>query len=153
MRGRLLHIDHATGEGVIAGDDGRRYGVTAADLLGDGRIARAGTVVDFVAEGERARRVYPDPVQPVAQQFLGQKNKLVAGLLALFAGTFGLHKFYLGYNGAGAVMLLSTLFGFILLWIPTMIVALVALIEAVIYLTRSDEQFHETYELGRKPWF
>lgn len=153
MKGQLLHIDHASGQGVISGTDGKRYSVAAADMMGSGQIARPGMAVDFVADGDHARHVYPEPVQPALQQVLSQKNKLVAGLLALFLGTFGIHKFYLGYNTAGIVMLLSTLFGFILLWIPTGIVALIALIEAVIYLTRSDEQFYETYELGRKPWF
>ncbi|AXC50890.1 TM2 domain-containing protein [Paracoccus suum] len=153
MKGRILHIDHATGVGVITGADGHRYDVAAADLLGDGQIARPGVSVDFEVDGNRAVRVYPNPVQAFPGILLDHKNRLVAGLLALFLGAFGFHKFYLGYNTAGLIMLVSTLFGFVLLWIPTGIVAVIALIEAVIYLTRTDEQFYETYEAGQKAWF
>lgn len=156
MKGTILHVDHQTGEGVISAADGRRYRVREADLLGDGRIVRAGQPVDFEVEDGRAVRVYPDPAPSaaaVATALLGHKNRIVAGLLAFFVGSFGIHKFYLGYNGAGIIMLICSLLGWVLLWIPTAIVALIALIEAVIYFTRSDAQFHDTYEVGRRPWF
>ncbi|MFT6931195.1 MAG: hypothetical protein ACJAQ7_002696, partial [Sediminicola sp.] len=29
----------------------------------------------------------------------------------------------------------------------------VGLIEGIIYLTKSDEDFYNTYQVGRKPWF
>ncbi len=37
---------------------------------------------------------------------LSDKSKLVAGLLQLFLGTFGIGRFYLGYTGLGVAMLL-----------------------------------------------
>ena len=82
-----------------------------------------------------------------------EKNKFVAALLALFFGTFGVHKFYLGFNKAGLIMLACTLLGWVVFFLPTMIVGVIAFIEAIIYMTRSDEQFHETYEVRRKEWF
>ena len=36
------------------------------------------------------------------------KNKVVAGLLAIFLGGFGVHNFYLGYNGRAIAQLLIT---------------------------------------------
>ncbi len=36
------------------------------------------------------------------------KNKIVAGLLAIFLGGFGVHNFYLGYNGRAIAQLLIT---------------------------------------------
>lgn len=36
------------------------------------------------------------------------KNKVVAGLLAIFLGGFGVHNFYLGYNGKAVAQLLIT---------------------------------------------
>lgn len=154
MKGQILHLDQATGEGVITGADGRRYAFAAHDLRGNGEVARPGIAVDFEVEGARAREVYPDPgaPRPALAQF-GDKNRIVAALLAFFLGGFGFHKFYLGYNGAGLVMLACALLGWILLFVPTGIVWLIALIEAVIYLTRSDDEFHERYEIGRRPWF
>ncbi len=53
------------------------------------------------------------PVAPVAPVHIQQpvvqaasKSKLAAGLLALFLGGFGVHNFYLGHNGKGAVQLI-----------------------------------------------
>ena len=152
MKGQILHIDPHTGDGVISGADGRRYGFRGADLLGAGQIARAGALVDFQTRGDAAVEVYPDPGTPHVAVH-GDKNKFIAGLLALFFGTFGVHKFYLGFNKAGLIMLACTLLGWVLVFIPTMIVGVVAFIEAIIYMTRSDEQFQETYEIRRKEWF
>lgn len=62
------------------------------------------------------------------------KSKLIAVLLALFFGVFGIHNFYLGYNGKGLAQLLITLisFGFL-----SGIVYLWAVIEAILILTGS----------------
>lgn len=40
-----------------------------------------------------------------------EKGRLAAGLLAIFLGGLGVHKFYLGYTGAGVAMLLISIFG------------------------------------------
>ena len=49
-------------------------------------------------------------------------------------------------------MLLGILVGWIL-FLPPFIVGVTALIEGIIYLTKSDEEFHETYVVGKKAWF
>lgn len=152
MKGQILHIDAQTGDGVITGADGRRYAFGEADLLGSGQIARAGVLVDFQPQGDAAVEIYPDPNTRAAFAY-GDKNKFIAGLLALFFGTFGIHKFYLGFNKAGLIMLACTLLGWVVFFLPTMIVGVIAFIEAIIYMTRSDEQFHDTYEIRRKEWF
>jgi TM2 domain-containing membrane protein YozV len=46
---------------------------------------------------------------PVAP-FPGQKSKLVAGLLGIFVGGFGVHRFYLGYTSIGVAQILVTIF-------------------------------------------
>ena len=152
MKGQILHIDPRTGDGVITGEDDRRYRFREGDLLGAGQIARAGVWVDFQTRGDDAVEVYPDPNSPVPVAY-GEKNKFVAGLLALFAGAFGVHKFYLGFNRAGLIMLAGTLLGWVLFFLPTMIVGVIAFVEAIIYMTRTDDQFHDTYEVRRKEWF
>tara|TARA_R100000935_G_C2839937_1_gene170399 strand:+ start:75 stop:227 length:153 start_codon:yes stop_codon:yes gene_type:complete len=43
--------------------------------------------------------------------------------------------------------------GWFLCGIPTMLVSIVGLIEGIMYLTKSDEEFYNTYQAGRKPWF
>lgn len=88
-------------------------------------------------------------VQPVAQN---QKSKIAAGLLAIFLGALGIHKFYLGYTNQGVIMLLVTILGFLLIVGP-IVMSIIALIEGIIYLTKTDEAFDYTYVQNTKPWF
>lgn len=64
------------------------------------------------------------------------KSRGVAILLALLLGGVGAHKFYLGRLGWGVVYLLFC-------W--TFIPAIIALIEAIIYLVTNEEDFHRKY--------
>lgn len=75
------------------------------------------------------RQMYPPTLGVVAPN---GKNKLVAALLALFLGGFGIHKFYLGRIGWGIVYLLFC-------W--TLIPGLIAFIEFILLLLMSDEDF------------
>ena len=64
------------------------------------------------------------------------KSRVAAILLALFLGGFGAHKFYLGQVGMGLLYL-------VFCW--TGIPAIVALVEAILYLLASDEDFQKKY--------
>ncbi|OCL26995.1 hypothetical protein U472_05780 [Orenia metallireducens] len=64
------------------------------------------------------------------------KSKVIAALLAIFLGTFGIHKFYLDKTGQGIVYLLLCWTG-----IPTMI----GLIEGLVYLSTNDYIFAAKY--------
>lgn len=82
------------------------------------------------------------------------KSKLTAGLLAIFLGGLGIHKFYLGYTKEGIIMLCVTLIvGSITLGTVSVGMGLVALIEGILYLTKSDDEFQMTYVDGHKGWF
>ena len=83
----------------------------------------------------------------------GASKKIAAALFAFFLGAFGAHKFYLGYTKQGVIMLLTFLFGIILLGIPSMIIGIIAFVEFIIYLVKSDEEFEQTYVLNKKGWF
>ena len=76
----------------------------------------------------------------------GAEKKMVAGILGILLGGFGVHKFYLGYTKEGVIQLVITLvtcgFG-----------AIVGLVEGIIYLIKTDEEFVATYVNGRKGWF
>lgn len=83
-----------------------------------------------------------------------EKNKMVAGLLAIFLGALGIHKFYLGYSKEGVIMLVATIGGGIVTCgIASCVISVIALIEGIIYLTKTDQEFQTTYVLGRKAWF
>lgn len=99
------------------------------------------------------------------------QKKLIAGLLAIVLGSLGVHKFYLGMNTPGVIMLgvnvgvwiLALLLGLITLGLGLIItlplaglvssaIGLLGLVEGVLYLTKSDEDFYSQYVLGKKPW-
>ena len=81
-----------------------------------------------------------------------QKSKMVAGLLGIFLGGFGAHKFYLGYTKEGIIMLVILLVGVWLFGLGS-IIAVIGMIEGIIYLTKSDEDFQAIYVDGHKGWF
>ena len=47
------------------------------------------------------------PAVPVAPGEVSPKSRMVAGLLGIFLGVCGVHRFYLGYTGLGLVMLFT----------------------------------------------
>lgn len=87
-------------------------------------------------------------------QAAGGKDKIAAGLLGIFLGSLGIHKFYLGMNNEGVTMLLITLIGgLVTCGVAAAIMSIIGLVEAIIYMTRSDQEFTTTYVTGRKGWF
>jgi TM2 domain-containing membrane protein YozV len=64
------------------------------------------------------------------------KNKIIAALLAFFVGGLGIHKFYLGENGAGLLYLLF-------FWTP--IPWVVAFFECLGLILMSDQTFNAKY--------
>ncbi|GAA4129200.1 hypothetical protein GCM10022250_18710 [Flavobacterium chungbukense] len=75
-----------------------------------------------------------------------ENKKVTAGVLAILIGCLGVHKFYLGYQKEGIIQIIITLvtFGF---------GGIIGFVEGIIYLTKSDEDFYQTYQVGKKAWF
>ena len=95
----------------------------------------------------RARRAY-------AAEALLQKDHVAAGLLAIFLGMFGVHKFYLGCNQTGFLMLaVSIIGGIVTFGLAALVIEVIALIEGVIYLTKSQAEFDRIYVLNQRDWF
>ena len=80
----------------------------------------------------------------------GAEKKIPAGILAILLGGLGIHKFYLGYTKEGIIMLLVTV---LTLGMGGFITGVIALIEGILYLTKTDEDFAATYVTGKKGWF
>ncbi len=73
-----------------------------------------------------------------------ESKRVLCGVLAILLGGLGVHKFVLGQTTAGIIMLLIGCTG---------ISAVIGLIEGIIYLTKSDEEFIRTYQVEKKAWF
>lgn len=75
-----------------------------------------------------------------------ESKRVLAGILAIIMGTFGVHKFVLGYTKEGIIQLIISVCtcGFL---------GIIGLIEGIVYLTKSDEEFINTYQTNKKGWF
>ena len=75
------------------------------------------------------------------------RGKTAAGLLALFLGILGIHKFYLGQWGAGLLYLLATLFFCsYAVWIVGLLF-LASLAEMILLLSMPPEEFQNKYHV------
>jgi len=73
-----------------------------------------------------------------------ENKKVLAGVLGIIFGYLGIHKFILGYTKEGIIQILLNL--------VCGLGGLIGIIEGIIYLTKTDEDFYQTYQVGRKPW-
>lgn len=152
MKGQILDYSVQSNTGTVSGADGKRYSFAGSEWRGTG-VPTRGMTVDFEAESNQAKSVYV----AVGSTTGGSKNKVAAGLLAIFLGGWGIHKFYLGFTGPALVFLLVNTIGFavtwIMLFIPNIVLGIIAFVEGIIYLTKSDEEFEQLYIVQKKEWF
>ena len=80
--------------------------------------------------------------QPIPQE----DKKVLAGVLAIVLGGLGVHKFILGYTQEGIIQLILGV-------VTCGIGGIIGLVEGIIYLTKTDEEFYQTYQVGKKGWF
>lgn len=113
---------------------------------------------DFADEAKKTANEFKDGVKDAFNSQSGDNKKLMAGLLAIFLGWLGVHKFILGYQKEGIILLVTSIVSMVLactiifaflIYIPVII----GIIEGIIYLTKSDEEFYNTYQANKKPWF
>ncbi len=109
---------------------------------------------DFKEEAKKTADEFSEGLKTAG----GDNKKILAGILAIFLGWAGIHKFILGYQKEGIILLVVSVIGFVLscIGIGVFLVwatGVIGLVEGIIYLTKSDEEFYNTYEVGRRPWF
>jgi len=145
----------------IIGIDGRQYGPVNGEQirhwLAENRL-HAQTLVQTegamdwkplhsFAEFAAGVNAVPPPIAATSSR---ASNKIAAGVCGILLGAFGIHKFILGYTGAGLVMLLVTVLSCFTL---SPLMHIIGLIEGIIYLCKPDEEFVRIYMDGRKEWF
>lgn len=79
-----------------------------------------------------------------------ESKRVIAGVLGILLSPLGIHKFVLGYTKEGLIMLLVSV---LTCGIGAGIMGIIGLIEGIIYLTKSDEEFIEMYQINHKGWF
>lgn len=151
MRGQVLGVDARTGDGIVAGDDGRRYSFKPDDWAARGEPA-VGMYVDFETHENRALTLFPVPgtspppaAAPASPPLGSDRNKWVAAVLALLLGPLGIHRFYLGRTGTGIAMLVlsCTLVGLLVTgpW---------GFVDMIRYLIMDEREFEERYARGAR---
>src|SRR5579884_2133572 len=97
----------------------------------------------------------PSYTAPVAAA--GDKNKIVAAILALLFGGLGIHGFYLGNTTMGITLLAATIISFVLMFVIIgvfllPIIGVICLVQAILYLVASDQYFYQKYVVEKR-WF
>lgn len=83
-----------------------------------------------------------------------ESKRIIAGIFAIVLGGLGIHKFILGYNTEGIIMLVCTfVLGILTCGLSAYAIGVIGLVEGIIYLTKSDEEFIYTYQINKKAWF
>lgn len=173
MKGTLQDFSVAENRGWIAADDGNRYSFQGPEWKGTG-LPMSGNRVDFELLGDAAISVTPElaasvpvsaapsmPQQPPvggghAPPVAGtsKPDKTTVGICGILLGSLGIHKFLLGFQTEGIIMLAVTLgAGMFTCGASSIVMGVIGLIEGIIYLTMSDEDFDRTYIQGKKKWF
>jgi len=145
----------------IVGMNGQQYGPVSAEEIRRWIAENRANAQTLVQAAEGAADWKPlgslpefasefKPVPPSSAVASRASNKIPAGVCGILLGSLGIHKFILGYTGAGLVMLLATI---LTCGIAGVVMHLIGLIEGIIYLCKSDEEFVRTYVDGRKEWF
>ena len=94
---------------------------------------------------------------PHVQAFASKK--IAAGICGIVLGGLGIHKFILGLNTSGIIMLVLSIAGVVTapcLVFPifaTIAMNVIGIVEGIIYLTKTDEDFYQTYAIQKKDWF
>ena len=155
----------------VIGIDGQTYGPVSADQLrrwmaehrvnlqsmvlaeGATEWKPLSTFQEFATEAKppSVTANVPPVMAPLpASDATRASSKIPAGVCGILLGALGIHKFILGYTGAGLIMLLVT---FLTCFLAYPVMHLIGLIEGIIYLTKSDQEFVRTYVDNRREWF
>lgn len=83
------------------------------------------------------------------------KNKNVAGILALFFGVFGTHRFYLGQRGIGVLYIIAFFMGMMITVASDgeapfiMAPAVLSFVDAILFFAMPKEDFNERYNFRK----
>lgn len=157
-QGGACSADGETQAGAWSQPSGQQsYGQPGQPLYGSGQQAYG------QQPGQPHNRQYQYGNQPYGQPYnqpygrpVAAKDHVAAALLAIIPilGCLGVHKFYLGYNQAGFIMLAVTVLGSLFTFgLAAIVMEFIAFIEGIIYLLKSQQEFDSIYVYNRREWF
>ncbi len=85
-------------------------------------------------------------VPPAPHTATQENKKLLCGLLGILLGGLGIHRFMLGDTKGGIIRIVITV-------VTCGAGSIIGLIEGIIYLTKSDQEFYQIYQVEQKAWF
>lgn len=92
------------------------------------------------------------PISDLARQTVsngklpGADKKIAAGICGILIGGLGIHRFILGDTKGGLIRIGIS-------FITCGAGGIIGFIEGILYLTKSDEEFVQTYLVEKKAWF
>ncbi len=122
----------------------REYAATGRLLPAD-HVCRRGST-QWVPANSLGQLAFAPPL-PSA---IHETNRILIGVLAIVLGSLGVHKFVLRKNTAGVIMLVVSIVG---CFVGPLVMSIIGIVEGIIYLTMTDEDFYQTYVVGEREWF
>ncbi|MDO4666005.1 MAG: TM2 domain-containing protein [Actinomycetaceae bacterium] len=111
--------------------------------MGQGGYAQAGGYAQvgygqYVGMAGAGQYAY-DPATGAPRNPMGGKSRVVAGLLGIFLGTWGIHNFYLGRTSIALTQLLvATIGGIFTFGLATAAMSVWGLVEGILYLASKE---------------
>ena len=133
--------------------DAKEGAKKAADKAGAFAEEAKEKAKEFASEAKESASEFAEEAKEAFDKAAGDNKKVLAGVLGILLGWIGIHKFILGYQKEGIILLVLGLLGFVTCGITSAISGVIGLIEGIIYLTKSDADFYNTYQAGKKSWF
>ena len=115
-----------------------------------------GSPINYAGPGQIG---YATPGNNIPPFIPGQSNRVLAGVLGIFLGAFGVHKFVAGLTTGGVIMLCITLGSVFVaklccfLIFSPMVMAIIGVVEGIMYLCCTDEEFYVKYTVQKQQWF
>ena len=137
-------------------DDAKDSAKKAADKANKKAKEVSDDAKEMSKEAKEKASKFADEAKETAQEFTegaketfqsNDNKKILAGILGILLGSLGIHKFILGYTKEGLIMLALALLGFFTCGITSAVSGIIGLIEGILYLTKSDEDFYNTYQV------
>lgn len=125
-----------------AKDGAKKAADKANELAGEAKEKAS----EFADDAKNTMNDFSNSAKETFVAASGENKKIIAGILGILFGYLGIHKFILGYNKEGLIQLAASI-------ITCGFAGIIGFIEGIIYLTKSDEEFYNTYQVGKKPWF